>query len=163
LPVTGVAHGLPAVFVKAVFAHLAVAKEGACRTEKPVIVECLDDWHPQFPAGIIGCGRDERKRVVEMDYIWSAALEQPIQLTSGARGPDSSNAQSNIGTNVPSLNFVIVPKVFVNLIPLSEEKGLFRTDYRVFTSPLLVGVVSNNNLQGRLILCNLLESAVVQK
>jgi hypothetical protein len=75
LPIAGVAHRLPAIFCEAVFTNLAVAKEGSCRTEKPVVVECLNDRHPQLPAGVIGCRRDERKRVVEMDNVGLPILE----------------------------------------------------------------------------------------
>jgi hypothetical protein len=70
-----------------------------------------------------------------------------MQFIPRAGGPNSPKTQRNVRTSAPGLNFIIVSMVFVNLVPLSEEKGFFRTDYRVFSSRLPVSVVSNDDLQ----------------
>jgi hypothetical protein len=40
---------------------------------------------------------------------------------------------------------IIVPKVFDNFVAHSEEKSLFGTDYDIFTTRLLVRIVSNQH------------------
>jgi hypothetical protein len=140
-------HCLPAAFLKTVFTYVAVAKERSCRAEEPVIVERLDHGYTQVPAGVVGRRRDQRKRIVEMDDVRPAVLKQPMQFIPGGGGPNSPETQRNIGTNASGVNFIIMAKVFVNFVPGSEKKGFFRADGRVFTTRLLVSIVSDENFQ----------------
>jgi hypothetical protein len=73
-----------------------------------------------------------------------------MQFIPRARGPNGSKAQGNVGASASRLNLIIVSKVLVNFVARSEEESVLRTDYRVFTTRLLVGIVNDDNFQGQL-------------
>jgi hypothetical protein len=113
-------------------------------------VKRLDNGDAEFPAGVIGRRRDERKCVVKMDNVGLPLFEPPMQFIPSARGPNRLKAQSNVGTNASRLNLIVVSKIFVDFVAGSVEKSFFRTDYRVFTTRLLIRIVYDDDLQGRL-------------
>ena len=92
---------------------------------------------------------------MEMYDVRLAIPDQPRQFIPRGRRPNSPQAQSDIGTSAREINFIVVPSVLVNFIPRSEEEGLFRVDHRVFTTPIPIRIVSDDDLQGMLRLRNL--------
>jgi hypothetical protein len=78
-----------------------------------------------------------------MDDVGLPLFEQPMQFIPSARGPNRPKAQSNVGTSASRLNLIIISKILVNFVARSQEESLFRTNYRVFTTRLLVSIVSD--------------------
>jgi len=59
----------------AFFTGSSVSKQKSSRTDQTEIVEGLDNRYAVVPASGIGAGRDDRKRVMEMDNVGSAAAD----------------------------------------------------------------------------------------
>src|SRR4051794_12675866 len=80
-------------FPKAVFADLSVSEKKRVGAEKTKVMHGLDHTNVFCPCGIVGGGRDQRKRVVEMCDLRPVLSEQFPQLADRSAAPDRAPSE----------------------------------------------------------------------
>ena len=55
----------------AVFAHMAVAKQGGCYTEEPIVVQRVNHGNVRVLADAEDGGRKRGKPIVDMNNVWA--------------------------------------------------------------------------------------------
>src|SRR6202048_3023033 len=73
---------------EAILARLAIAEQQGVDADKPKVVQRLDDGNALGPRGVIGGGRDQRKRIVEMDDLRAMLANKTPHLEKCWTAPD---------------------------------------------------------------------------
>jgi len=53
-------------------------------------MECLDDRNAALVSGMMNCGRDEREKVVHMNYVWLEILKALAEAALRCGRPQAS-------------------------------------------------------------------------
>ena len=90
---SGVGH----LLAEAVFAHSAVAVECRSGTNKPEIVEGLDNGHLFGICGVVDRGRDQRKSVVNVNKLNTLLIDKHANCSVRIRIPDATQSHFESG------------------------------------------------------------------
>src|SRR5262245_38878933 len=116
---------------------MPVAEQKSVDTEQPEIMQRLHYGAPFCP---VICGRrDERKRVMYVDYSGMGVRNDLSQLTSGSRVPDSATRKAG---QVHFRRLAVVVRIARYSMAVRLEQFRFSIGSLIFSAPISVIVMN---------------------
>jgi hypothetical protein len=136
----------PRESAEAILADFTLPQEHCLRAQKAEVVQRLHDRNSSPVRSRIQRRRDQRERVMGVDYIRLEGRNLARQISEGACRPNRLGSRRNAPD---PCELVVVAGEKLNLLTTPSQEFNLGIDHRIFTATMLVGIVRNQHSQMR--------------